>query len=133
MVIWAPWLLPRQDWPQWIPTNVLLQLAEEDDTNCENKISASKDSDGNTAGIHNIVHITHYSSVGKLVAVTAYVLSYIHNSRKPQTPLNGPLTTTELNSATKLWISSSQSISYPTELRYLQNKQGSCPNLVRQL
>ena len=47
--------------------------------------------------------------------------------------VNGPLTAAELNSARKLWISSSQSTGYPAELGYLLKKQGSCPNLVRQL
>ena len=124
-----PWLLSRQDWPQWVPTNVLLQLVEDDD----DTPSTTQGSDENVAGIHNVVNITRYSSIGKLVAVTAYVLRYIHNSRKQQPLLNGPLTATELNSARKLWISSSQSTSYATELTFLLKKQGSCPNVVRQL
>ena len=129
MVTRPPWLLSRQDWPQWVPTNVLLQLIEDDD----DTPSTTQGSDENVAGIHNVVNITRYSSIGKLVAVTAYVLRYIHNSRKQQPLLNGPLTATELNSARKLWISSSQSTSYATELTYLLKKQGSCPNVVRQL
>ena len=115
MITRPPWLLSREDWPQWVPTNALLQLVEDDD-DCENTPSTTQDSDGNVAGIHNVVNITRYSSVGKLVAVTAYVLRYIHNSRKQQPLLNGPLTATELNCARKLWISSSQSTSYSTEL-----------------
>ena len=128
-----PWLLSRQDWPQWVPANALLQLVEDDDDR-GNTPSTTQGSDGNVAGIHNVVNITRYSSIGKLVAVTTYVLRYIHNSRRQQPLLNGPLTATELNSARKLWISSSQSTSYSTELTYLLlKKQGSCPNLVRQL
>ena len=125
-----PWLLSREDWTQWVPTNALLQLVEDDD-DYENTPSTTQGSDGNVADIHNVVNITRYSSVGKLVAVTAYVLRYIHNSLKQQPLLNGPLTATELNSARKLWISSSQSTSYPTELAYLLKKQGSCPRKLR--
>ena len=126
------WLISRQDWPQWVPTNALLQLVDEDEDS-ENTTSTLQGSDETTVGIHNIVDIAHISSISKLLAVTAYVLRYIHNSRKQQPLLNGPLTATELNSARKHWISSSQSTSYLTELSYLLKKQGSCPNLVRQL
>ncbi|XP_065911108.1 uncharacterized protein [Dysidea avara] len=35
----------------------------EDDDDCENTPSTTQDSDGNVAGIHNVVNITRYSSV----------------------------------------------------------------------
>ena len=53
------------------------------------------------AGIHNVIDIARFNTIDKLVAVTAYVLRYIHNIRKQQPQLIGPLTATELNTARK--------------------------------
>ena len=124
------WLRSRNEWPQWIPSNVLLQLTEDGD--CENTSSTTQINE-DVAGIHNIIDIAHFNTINKLVAVTAYVLRYLHNTRKKQPRLVGPLTSTELITARKKWISSSQSSSYSTELAYLLKRQQSCPNLVRQL
>jgi len=124
------WLPSRHKWPQWVPTNALLQLAEDDD--CE-KASTTTQTSEDVPGIHNIIDIAHFNTIDKLVAVTAYVFRYIHNTRKKQPQLLGPLTVTELNTARKQWISNSQSSSYSTELAFLLKKQHSCPNLVRQL
>ena len=90
-------------------------------------LRVNQDSDGNRTGIHNIVSVARFSSVGKLVAVTAYVLRYIHNSRKPRTLLNGPLTAIELDSARKLWISSSQSTCYPKETGFMSSSSETIP------
>ena len=124
------WLHSRHEWPHWVPTNILLQLTEDDD--CDKTPPTTQISE-DVAGIHNIIDITKFSTIDKLVAVTAYVLRYIHNTRKQQPLLIGPLTATELNTARKRWISSSQSSSYSTVLAYLLKRQHSCPNLVRQL
>ena len=69
-----PWLLSRKDWPQWTPTNILLQLTEDDDH--ENP-SLATESSKDVSGIHNIVDIARHSTIDKLLAVTAYVLRFI--------------------------------------------------------
>ena len=130
--LWLPetqWLQPRNEWPQWTPSNVLLQLTEDGD--CENPSSTTQINE-EVADIHNIIDITHFNMINKLVAVTTYVLRYLHNTCKKRPQLVGPLTATELNTARKQWISSSQSSSYSTELAYLLKRQQSCLNLVRQ-
>ena len=124
------WLQTRSDWPQWTPTNALLQLTEDGD--CDNAASTTHISQDVT-GIHNIIDIARFSTIDKLVAVTAYVRRFLHNAHKKQPKFVGPLTVTELTTARKQWISSSQSSSYATELAYLLKRQQSCPNLVRQL
>jgi len=101
----SSWLLSKQHWLQWIQTNVLLQLVEEGDADYENL--ATQSTDGNAIGIHNVVNNTHYSSIGKLVAVTTCLLRYVNNSHEQKPHLNDPLTATELNSARKLEIFSS--------------------------
>ena len=125
-----PWLLSRKDWPQWTPTNILLQLTEDDDH--ENP-SLATESSKDVSGIHNIVDIARHSTIDKLLAVTAYVLRFILNSRKRQPALTGPLTATERIAAMKQWVSSTQMSSFPTEFAYLQKTHRVCPNLVKQL
>jgi len=68
------------------------------------------------------------------LAVTAYVLRFIHNLSKQQPRLNEPLSVSELQSARKLWISSTQHSCFKDELLYLlKKKQRHCPTLVKQL
>ena len=126
------WLLSKQNWPQWVPTNALLQLAE-DDADYENTSTPTQASDRNATGIHNIVKISRYNSFSKLVAVTAYVLRYVQNSRKQQSQLTGPLTVTERNTAMKHWVSSTQLSGFPAKFTYFLKKQSVCPTLVKQL
>ena len=125
------WLHSRQDWPQWTPTNAFLQLAEEEDEH-ESQPPATQTSKDVT-GINAVIDITRFSTIDKLIAVTAYVLRYVRNTCTKQPPVIGPLSAAERNAALKEWIFSSQASSYPAELNYLRKKQNSCPNLVRQL
>ena len=107
---------------QWTPTNILLQLTEEDDDreNPSSAIESSKD----VSGIHNIADIARHSTIDKLLAVTAYVLRFIRNNRKQQPALTGPVTATERIAAMKQWLSSTQMSSFPTEFAtYLQKTQ----------
>ena len=117
---------------QWTPTNILLQLTEEDD-DCENPSSATESSK-DVSGIHNIADIARHSTIDKLLAVTAYVLRFIRNNRKQQPALTGPVTATERIAAMKQWLSSTQMSSFLTEFAaYLQKTHRVCPNLVKQL
>jgi len=76
------WLQSRQDWPQWTPTNTFLQLAEEEDEH--GSAPATQTSKDYLTGIHAVIDITHFSTIDKLVAVTAYVLRYVHNIHTQQ-------------------------------------------------
>ena len=62
------------------------------------------------------------------------MLRFIHNLSKQHSRLTGPLSTSELQSDEKLWISSSQHSCFKAELSYLLKKnQHHCPTLVKQL
>ena len=67
-------------------------------------------------GISNIVTITHFSNINKLLALTVYVLRFIHNLSQKK---SGPLSVSELQAAEKLWISSSQHSCFKEELSFL--------------
>ena len=125
------WLTSKSKWPKWSPTSVLhLQLVDCEDTDTTQDDLCATD---NITGIHNVVDISHYSRISKLLAVTSYVLRFIHNVRRQQSKLTGPLTVSEVNRARTLWISSSQNVSYQPEITYLIKKNHKCPTLVRQL
>ena len=132
--IWSQgpqWLTSESSWPRWLPTNILhLQLSDSPGTD---DTATQQDGDQNITGIHNVIDVFRYSSINKLLAVTSYVLRFINNALKQRTRIVGPLHSSELNTAEKLWISSSQKTSYKQEITYLTQKQNSCPTLVKQL
>lgn len=51
-----------------------------------------------TTGLHLLdISISRFGTLGKLIAVTAYVLRFIYNTKQPTTSRRtGPLTTSEL-------------------------------------
>ena len=58
-----------------------------------------------STGLHKILAVTEFSRLGKLIAVTAYILRFIHNTRQPATSRKvGFLTTLELALANLKWI-----------------------------
>ena len=128
------WLISKSEWPKWSPTSVLhLQLVDRETTTIpEEENLCTTDIQGIT-GIHNTVDLSRYSSINKLLAVTSYVLRFVHNARKQQPKLSGPLTVTEVSTAKRLWISNSQNVSYQPEITHLIKKTHKCPMLVRQL
>ena len=127
------WLLSESKWPKWLPTGILHINIAEAEEEIEQTTTPEEDT-SHITGISNIVTITCYSSINKLLAVTAYVLRFIHNLSKQHTRLTGPLSVSELQSARKLWISSSQHSCFKDELSYLlKRNQHHCPTLVKQL
>ena len=128
------WLISKSEWPKWSPTSVLhLQLVDRETTTIpEEENLCTTDIQGIT-GIHNTVDLSRYSSINKLLAVTSYILRFVHNARKQQPKLSGPLTVTEVSTAKRLWISNSQNVSYQPEITHLIKKTHKCPMLVRQL
>ena len=77
-----------------------------------------------------IIDITQFSSVSKLLSVTAYVLQFVQNCWKSVTSqLLGPLTVPELTAANQKWLYNN---TFAHEISNLQSG-GSRLQLVRQL
>ncbi|CAG2220764.1 unnamed protein product [Mytilus edulis] len=73
------WITDTSKWPSWKPndTTVLLTSTDiEDSSTADNEID-------NQQGIHQIVQITRYSTLSKLLRITAYLLRFIRNCRSP--------------------------------------------------
>ena len=78
------------------------------------------------------MHISNYSSLFRLLRVTAYLLQFINNVRKPTTQNVGALSTEETNNALSLWIYDCQQTSFKQEYKQLKSKPAKCSSLVRQ-
>jgi hypothetical protein len=84
-VLWnngPTWLtLSADQWPAWTPTTALLIEAEQHlrgDLPTQMEVTSTP----NDTGIHNVIDISRYSRLKRLIHVTAYVLRFIHNLAK---------------------------------------------------
>ena len=125
------WLISSSKWPTWQVTQTLhLQALAVTAQEFQPR------EDGNTTltvGLHQVMNVTDFSTLYKLVAVTAYVLTFIENLCGNH--LTGQLTTAELQQAKQRWIKDCQHQTFLNEIKNLQ--QNSCASkrllLVRQL
>ena len=134
------WLTDKSKWPQWKRTEVLhLQTELETTNDTDESMSAERTSQTVSSakvpetGIHNVMHISNYSSLSRLLRVTVYLLRFINNVRKPTTRNVGALTTEETNNALSLWIFDCQQTSFQQEYKQLKSKPAKRSSLVRQL
>ena len=125
------WLTSPSQWPTWQQSEVLHVQTEAD-----NEIEVLEEdipTKPESTGLHKILDVTQFSKLGKLIAVTAYLLRFIHNTRQPSTSRRtGFLTTSELALANTKWIHHIQHIVFPNEIANLQSQRTRLP-LVRQL
>jgi len=127
-----PWLTTLQNWPTWQPkpsihlhaaTAVVEEFIPEPPT-------------GKDIGLHKVIELSKYSSLPKLLAVTAYTLRFTNNLCRSQAKLKGPLTAEELSSAQIRWIQACQELAYPSPLAGVKSqcvRPEKRPPLVRQL
>ena len=113
------WLLDERKWPSWDPQSVsqlyVAALIAE-----EFVISPP--------AVHNdtkIITPHNYSSLERLLAVTAYVQCFTDNLKRSQNlRMTGPLTSKELNTARLQWIKTCQEGTFANELLTLKPQQG---------
>ena len=127
------WLTTPDAWPRWIPEPSVHMLAAA--ATAEEFVPQPTTTEG--VGLHQVIRLTDYSSLNRLLAVTAYVYRYINNLHKSQPRQSGPLTAKELNSSQTRWIRNCQQQAYPREITSLKAKPVQPgvkkPPLVRQL
>ena len=125
-----PWLLSQSNWPTWSPAIVI--HVQTNDEEVEPTLPATDAPVTLKPGLGQIIDITRYSKLTKLLRVTAYVLRFITNIKRTLPKLSGHLTPTELSYAQVLWIKSVQQHSFCNEIANLQFKASRLP-LIRQL
>ena len=108
------WLKPdRADWPQ------LVELPHIPPSDEEKEISLHV----HTETREPVVPVDRYSSFNTLVRVTSWIMRYVRNLKKSETPLKSALTVQELVNAETYWISLSQSQCFGSELSSLGSKR----------
>ena len=88
-----------------------------------------------TTGLHCIINLSNYSSLDKLIAITAYVYRFTSNLKSPGNTQRGPVSTTELYQAKMYWIKDCQQQVYGKEISTLLSSLSTTKHLpmVRQL
>ena len=94
-----PWLPSESLWPEWKPTdNLQLQVslveAEEAAQPATPSSAAMEDT-----GLHRIIDVSTYNRLSHLLNVTAYVLRFVRNTRKPSIRYTGPISPAESTQA----------------------------------
>ena len=126
------WLPDPTQWPKWeqSPSIHLMALA-----GIAEDFVPRSDPKPPSTGLHCAIVMSKYSTLHKLLAVTAYIYRFVFNCRHPQTQRKGPLLAQELREAQLNWISDCQKEVYWRERHNL-----SCPEprqkrlvLIRQL
>ena len=132
------WLTDKSKWPQWKQTKVS-HLQTETTTDTDEAISAERTPQVVSTeqvpqiGIHNVLKISNYSSLLKLLRVTAYLLRFVNNVRNLATHTVGALSTQETNNALSMWIYDNQQTCFHQEYKQLKSKSAKRSSLVRQL
>ena len=107
-------------------------MCTEDCRECEIDTTTSTFSSVNVTGIHNVIEVTRYSKLGKLLRNTTYVLRSVRNCMSDKlTRRFEPLTIAVLKEADHLWIWSSRRTSYKEEIDNMKSKESRLP-LVKQ-
>ena len=127
------WITLRGNWPKWQPqvnvhTLAAASIAEE---------FVPQPTRKQATGLHQVIKVTDYISLNRLLAITVYVYRCISNLRRSQPRQSGPLTAKVLNSAQMKWVQNCQQQSYPREIASIKSKPVrpgiKKPPLVRQL
>ena len=131
------WLTNQDSWPNWNPRTVLLQTLVPEDPQTDHDDSPSNKTPQSTlashAGIGNVINLSNFSDLQRLLKTTAWILRFVNILRKSQASKSSTLNVSEVIHAKNVWIREIQSQVYHNELANLQHKTASRLLLVRQL
>ena len=126
----GPSWLVEGDWPvcDIFDSKVLACSLENSD-----KTSPEPNDRDNTGSLGLVIDISRYSTMGKLLRVTSYILRFIKTLRGKQVKKNNFITVTELKTSQKLWIQTVQDDGFREESLELSKKSTKKCTLVHQL
>ena len=124
------WLTQKSQWPTWNVSEILLLQVEEDPATNTCMVTHASIA---VPGIHNIILASNYSTLPRLLRVTACILRFIHNVRHPSDRKEDTLSTEEINVARSRWIYGCQHTSFQKEIHHLQTNHSRRIPMVRQL
>ena len=120
------WLLCKSRCPSWNAANVL-HINDIDPVN-EEVIPVPEEPTPLTTvtGIHQVIDISRYSTLNKLLSITAYVLRFVIIIMKQQRDKGSP-TDAEKGESRCRWILNSQSLTYSKEIENIQSRTSLVP------
>ena len=136
--------LARDHWPESIQISALSDNEEAIQEVIKNPVSVTHSlvttgSEDQSVNLSQIIDIERYSTVTRLLRVTAYILRFTRYVKKsvsdrethqsPGQSSRKELNAQELNQAETLWIKTVQTMSFAKELEFLQIKRGTFPPL----
>jgi len=127
-----PWLLFDNLWPVWKPTDVLLLQVSLVEAAEIAQPEAQNDTPIKDTGLHCIIDVSAYNKLSHLLNVTAYILRFVRNVRKPSVRYTGPISPAENTQVNLKWIQTAQQQSFTAEIQNMTSKSSRLP-LVRQL
>ena len=135
-VLWQQgpsWLPFHDQWPTWDRSSeaLLTHLQEELDNNSIEQILAHC-AHTSPFKFSNVMDISKYSSLQRLLAVTAYVFRFVNTTRQ-LCHSTGHLTPSELSKAKLKWLHTIQKEVFPEEIANLKSQSDNRLSLVRQL
>ena len=111
------WLPQELQWPAWSPMEGVppqaVNLLTTETTTTLTGIAVTNHAQ--RPGLHQLITVSNYSTLSKLLGVTAYVLRFVQNLRKPNKK-TGALTPSELHNARNEWIKNCQQVTYHQEI-----------------
>jgi len=75
-------------------------------------------------GVHNLIHVSRFSTLPRLLTVTAYVIQFVKNLQNRTTKTDGPLSVQEGQKCQHKWIQNSQAQIYAAEINNLWSNSG---------
>ena len=123
------WLPNRSLWPTWPTTEVLHLSATETSTDGS---PANSTVPIQQQGLHRLINPSDFSSLPRLLRVTAYVFRFVQLLQK-KVSQQGPITAMEYDHAMTKWVKNRQSVVFHAEVGNLSSKPRHRTTLVRQL
>ena len=123
------WLPNRSQWPSW-PTTEVLHLSVTE-TSIEGS-TAHGSVPVQQQGLHRLINPSDFSSLPRLLRVTAYVFRFVQLLQK-KVVQQGPITAMEYDHAMTKWVKNRQSVVFHAEVDNLSTKSRHRTTLVRQL
>ena len=125
------WLTKQSSWPQWKQNETEISHLQTEPTIDE--VVNDKAMSFEQTGLHRILSISNYSSLTRLLRITAYLSRFIHNTKNPNARLTGILSTQEINNSLSKWVYNCQQTYFHQEVKHLQSNSRKKKSLVRQL
>ena len=105
------WLPFESHWPSWNPSQVLhVNSADAVDSETTTDESTQTEPAEEKTGIQYVIDVSRYSTVRRLLAVTAYVLGFAKNLQNRETRTTGPLSTKEPQVVHQKWTKDCQRV-----------------------